>query len=303
MLRGKVLLAYLVVCLAWGSTYIAIRIGVRTIPPLLFGGVRFLTAGAVLFITARAMGQALPARRSDWRALIIVGLFLLAGGNTAVIVAEQFTPAGVASVFAATAVVWTAFFEAVSTRSASGLSRRVVAGLALGVLGTIVLVGMTPEELARADWRGPAILTAGSALWAFGAVYYKHRHPQTGPYIGAAVQMIAAGIVITTAGLMLGEGLHLRVTTPGLEALAYLVVVGSLVGYTCYNYALSHAPATIVSTYTYINPAVAVLLGWSLLGERIEARTIAGMVIVLTAVVGTQYSWRPARVDHTNAVD
>jgi drug/metabolite transporter (DMT)-like permease len=296
VLRGKVLLAYLVVCVAWGSTYIAIRIGVRTIPPLLFGGVRFFTAGALLFIAARAMGQALPARLRDWRVLVIVGLFLLAGGNTAVIVAEKFTPAGVASVFAATSVVWTAFFEAVWARNASGLSRRVMAGLAMGVLGTIVLVGMTPNELAHADWRGPAILTIGSALWAFGAVYYKHHHPDAGPYIGAAVQMLAAGIAVTTAGLVLGETAQLHVTATGVEALLYLVVVGSLVGYTAYTYALSHASATIVSTYTYVNPVVAVLLGWSLLGERIEARTIVGMVIVLTAVIGTQYSWRPARI-------
>jgi drug/metabolite transporter (DMT)-like permease len=127
-------------------------------------------------------------------------------------------------------------------------------------------------------------------------VYYKHHHPDAGPYIGAAVQMLAAGIAVTTAGLVLGETAQLHVTATGVEALLYLVVVGSLVGYTAYTYALSHASATIVSTYTYVNPVVAVLLGWSLLGERIEARTIVGMVIVLTAVIGTQYSWRPARI-------
>lgn len=303
MLRGKVLLAYLVVCLAWGSTYIAIRIGVRSIPPLLFGGVRFLTAGVVLLAVARAAGQALPTRLADWRTLAIVGLLLLAGGNTAVIVAEQFTPAGVASVFAAMSVVWTAFFEALSARSASGLSRRVVAGLALGVLGTVVLVGLTPSELRHADWRGPAILTAGSALWAFGAVYYKRHHPETGPYIGAAVQMLAAGVAVTAGGLLLGEATGLHVSASGVEALVYLIVVGSLVGYTCYNYALSHAPATIVSTYTYVNPVVAVLLGWAMLGERIEARTIVGMLIVLAAVVGTQYSWQRPPIERASADD
>ena len=291
MLRGNVLVAYLLVCVLWGSTYIAIRIGVRTLPPLLFGGIRFLTAGLILLGIALAMGQRLPTRRRDWRVLATVGLFLLAGGNTCVIVAEQFTPAGVASVFVVTAVVWTAFFEAMSTGRATGLSRRVVAGLALGVLGTVVLVGFTPRQLAHADWRGPAILTFGSLCWAFGAVYYKHNRPAVGPYIGSAIEMIAAGIVVTAAGLALGEGARFHLTAEGLGALVYLVVFGSLIGYTAYNYALAHAPATIVGTYTYVNPVVAVLLGWPVLGERIEARTIVGMLIVLGAVIGTQVSW------------
>ena len=293
MLRGKVLFAYLVVCILWGSTYIAIRIGDRTLPPLLFAGVRFLIAGVILFIGARAAGQRMPARPRDWRDLAIVGLLLLSG-NTCVVVAERFTPAGVASVIVVMAVVWTAVFETLTSRAASGLSRRVVAGLALGLLGTIVLVGVTPGQLARADWRGPGILTAGTLLWASGAVYYRHSHPEVGTYLGAAVEMLAAGAVITVVGLAAGEGPSFHLTAAGSGALVYLVVFGSLVGYSAYNYALSHASATVVGTYTYVNPVVAVLLGWSLLGEQIDARIIAGMCIVLAAVVGTQVSWRPA---------
>lgn len=294
MLRGKVLFAYLVVCVLWGSTYIAIRIGDRTLPPVLFAGLRFLTAGVILLVASLAAGQRLPARPRDWGDLAIVGLLLLSG-NTCVVVAERFTPAGVASVFVVMAVVWTAFFETfVAGGRASGLSARVIVGLALGLLGTVVLVGFTPADLARADWRGPAILTCGTLLWAAGAVYYRHSHPQVGTYLGAAVEMVAAGIAITALGFALGEGPQFHLTASGAGALAYLIVFGSLLGYTAYNYALSHASATLVGTYTYVNPVIAVLLGWGLLHERIDARVIGGMVIVLAAVVVAQLSWRPA---------
>lgn len=295
MLRGKVLFAYVVVCILWGSTYIAIRIGDRTLPPLLFAGVRFFIAGVILFIGARAAGQSMPARPRDWRNLAIVGLLLLSG-NTCVVVAERFTAAGVASVFVVMAVVWTAVFETLTSRGASALSRRVVAGLALGLLGTIVLVGFTPADLARADWRGPAILTLGTLLWAAGAVYYSRSHPRVGTYLGAAVEMIVAGAVITALGLAVGEGPSFHLTASGAGALAYLIVFGSLLGYSAYNYALAHASATVVGTYTYVNPVIAVLLGWLLLHEQIDARVIAGMFLVLLAVIGTQVSWRPARI-------
>jgi len=199
-------------------------------------------------------------------------------------------------VFVVMAVVWTAVFETLAAGHAGGLSRRMVAGLALGLFGTIVLVGFTPSDLASADWRGPAILTLGTLLWAAGAVYYSRSHPQVGTYLGAAVEMVAAGTVITLLGLAVGEGPQFHFTASGAGALAYLIVFGSLLGYSAYNYALAHASATVVGTYTYVNPAVAVFLGWMLLHEQIDARVIAGMGIVLAAVILTQVSWRPAHV-------
>ena len=147
-----------------------------------------------------------------------------------------------------------------------------------------------------ADWRGPAILTLGTLLWAAGAVYYSRSHPQVGTYLGAAVEMLVAGAVVTALGLAVGEGPSFHLTASGAGALAYLIVFGSLLGYSAYNYALAHASATVVGTYTYVNPVVAVLLGWLLLHEQIDARVIAGMCVVLLAVIGTQVSWRPARL-------
>lgn len=289
-LRGKALIAYLLVCLFWGSTYLAIRIGVGVFPPFLFAGVRFFIAGVILLSGALLFGDSLPATLKDWVVLSIVGIFLLAGGNAMVVWAEQYTPSGVASIFVVTVALWMAFFDAVVPGGPGRVSLRVIAGLLLGFLGTLLLVGASPAALLSADLRGPLALTGASASWAFGSVYYKRQHPAASPYVAASVQMLAGGAVVTALGLALGEGPRVHVSSTGLEALAYLVVFGSLVGYSAYAYALKHAPATIVGTYSYVNPVIAVLLGWLLLGETVTPRTFLAMALILGAVVWIQFS-------------
>src|SRR5690242_5178793 len=158
-LKGKALVAYLLVCFFWGSTYLAIKIGVGVLPPFLFAGIRFLVAGLVLFGGAVAFGDPLPRRLRDWGVLAVVGLFLLAGGNAFVVWAEQYTPSGVASVFVVTVALWMAFFDAVVPGGPGVLSVRVIAGLLIGFLGTTLLVGASPSELLHADLRGPIALT------------------------------------------------------------------------------------------------------------------------------------------------
>jgi drug/metabolite transporter (DMT)-like permease len=290
-LRGKALVAYLLVCVFWGSTYLAIRIGVGVLPPFLFAGGRFLVAGLLLLGGSLALGARLPRHANDWRVLVIVGLFLLAGGNTFVVWAEQFTPSGVASVFVVTVALWMALFDAMVPGGAGRISWRVIAGLALGLAGTALLVGATPHDLLHhADLRGPVALTGASASWAFGSVYYKRHHPETNPYVSAAIQMIAGGTAVSLFGLVLGEAGRVHVTPVGAGALAYLIVFGSIVGYTAYSYALRHASATAVGTYAYVNPVIAVLLGWVLLGEQVGPRTIFAMGLILGAVLWIQMS-------------
>lgn len=289
-LRGRALVAYLVVCLVWGSTYLAIRIGVGVFPPFLFAGVRFFIAGVILLSGALAFGASLPTRGRDWAVLAVVGLFLLAGGNAMVVWAEQYTPSGVASIFVVTVALWMAFFDAVVPGGPGRVSVRVIAGLLLGFGGTILLVGASPAAILHADLRGPLALTGASASWAFGSIFYKRQHPATSPYVGAAIQMLAGGAAVTTLGLALGEGSRVHVTATGVEALLYLVVFGSLVGYSAYSYALKHAPATVVGTYAYVNPVIAVLLGWLLLHEPVTARTFLAMALILGAVVWIQFS-------------
>jgi drug/metabolite transporter (DMT)-like permease len=291
-LRGKALVAYLVVCIVWGSTYLAIRIGVRELPPLLFAGIRFLVAGLLLLGGAVALGARLPRRAGDWGVLAVVGLFLLAGGNSSLVWAEQFTPSGIASVFVTTIALWMAFFDAVIPGGSGRLSLRVAAGLLLGIVGSTLLVGTSPRDILHADLRGPIALTLASASWAIGSILYKRRHPDVSPYVAAAIQMIAGGAAVTVLGLAAGEARGVRLTAAGLEALAYLVVFGSIVGYTAYAYALRHASATAVGTYAYVNPPIAVLLGWAFLREPIGARTLVAMGLILGAVLWIQVAHR-----------
>jgi len=284
-LKGKALIAYLIVCVFWGSTYLAIKVGVGELPPFLFAGLRFFTAGVLLLGIARMMGYTLPRRAVDWRTLAIVGLFLLAGGNSFVVWAEQYTPSGVASVFVVTVAIWTAFFDAIIPGGSGDLNWRVVAGLLLGFLGTALLVGASPAEILKADLRGPIALTFASASWSLGSVYAK-RHPMdVSPYIAASIQMIVGGAVVALVGSGLGEWSRFHLNLRGVGAMAYLVVFGSIFGYSAYAYALRHASATVVGTYAYVNPVIAVLLGWLLLHEPITARTVVAMSLILIAVV------------------
>ncbi len=289
-LKGKALVAYLLVCVFWGSTYLAIRVGVGVLPPFLFAGLRFLAAGLILLAVALALGDRLPRRTVDWRTLAIVGLFLLAGGNAFVVWAEQYTPSGVASIFVVTVALWMAFFDAVIPGGPGELGWRVIAGLVLGFVGTALLVGASPAEILKADLRGPIALTGASASWSLGSVYAKRHPTETSPYVGAAVQMIVGGAAVALAGTALGEWPAWHLTAKGAGAIAYLVVFGSILGYSAYSYALRHASATIVGTYAYVNPVIAVLLGWALLHEPVTARTFAAMALILGAVLWIQLS-------------
>ena len=299
-LKGKALIAYLVVCVFWGSTYLAIKIGVTELPPFLFAGLRFAVAGVLLLIIARALGDPLP-KRSDWRTLVIVGLLLLAGGNAFVVWSEQYIGSGIASIFVVTVAMWTALFDAIIPGGSSDLNWRVVAGLLLGFLGTLLLVGATPAEILAADKRGPIALTMASASWSLGTVYAKRHPTEASPYMGAAIQMIVGGAAVALIGTVLGEWAAWQLSPRGIGAIAYLVIFGSILGYSAYSYALRHASATIVGTYAYVNPVIAVLLGWLLLHEPVGPRTFIAMGMILVAVVWIQFSLKQRRSDGLTA--
>ena len=299
-LKGKALIAYLVVCVFWGSTYLAIKIGVTELPPFLFAGLRFAVAGVLLLIIARALGDPLP-KRSDWRTLAIVGLLLLAGGNAFVVWSEQYIGSGIASIFVVTVAMWTALFDAIIPGGSSDLNWRVVAGLLLGFLGTLLLVGATPAEILAADKRGPIALTMASASWSLGTVYAKRHPTEASPYMGAAIQMIVGGAAVALIGTVLGEWAAWQLSPRGIGAIAYLVIFGSILGYSAYSYALRHASATIVGTYAYVNPVIAVLLGWLLLHEPVGPRTFIAMGMILVAVVWIQFSLKQRRSDGLTA--
>jgi drug/metabolite transporter (DMT)-like permease len=257
-------------------------------PPMLFAGTRFVIAGLLLAGLVLATGNRLPRRLRDWRINAITGVFLLLGGNAVVVWAEQHVESGAASVFVAAVPLWAAFFDALWPGGSTVFTWRVGVGLLLGFLGSALLAGVTPGELMTTNLAGPVALTLASASWALGTVYSKRNPTDTSPYAASAMQMLAGGAVITVLGLALGEVDQWQWSTPGLGALAYLVVFGSIVGFTAYAYALRHASATIVGTYAYVNPVVAVLLGWLILREAITPRTIGAMVLILGAVLMIQ---------------
>ncbi len=294
-LRGRALWAYLIVCIVWGSTYIGIRVGVEYLPPFLFAGVRFLIAGAVLAAAAKLWGEALPDRRRDWFTLIVTGTLFLASGNGLVVWAEQYVDAGTASIYVVTIAIWSACLDALIPGGKTRFSWALTGGLGLGVVGMVLLTGTSPSALLHSDLRGPAALLIGSASWAFGTVYLK-RHPVAiGFSMAAAIQMLAGGAVIGLVGLLAGELPAWHLTAPGATALGYLIVFGSIVGFTAYGYALRHASATVVGTYAYVNPVVAVLLGWLMLHEGLSPRKLVAMGIVLGAVLMIQRSVAPSR--------
>jgi drug/metabolite transporter (DMT)-like permease len=295
-LRGRALFAWLLVCVFWGSTYFAIKIGVGVLPPFLFAGLRFVAAGALLLTGTLAFGDRLPRQAKDWIRASIAGVMLLAGGNAFVVWAEQYTPSGVASVFVVTVALWMAFFDSIIPGGSGRLGWRVIVGLLVGFLGTSLLVGASPREILAADLRGPIALTCASAFWSLGSIYAKRQPTAASPYVTAAIQMLAGGTFVTLVGTVLGEWGAWHLSGRGALAMSYLVLFGSIVGYSAYSYALRHAPATIVGTYAYVNPVIAVLLGGVLLSEPITGRMVIAIGMILAAVVWIQFSHRASSV-------
>jgi drug/metabolite transporter (DMT)-like permease len=272
------------VCLFWGTTYLAIRIGVRTIPPGLFGGLRFLTAGLIFLVYLKWRGHALPQRR-ELLDVAVVGIALLAISNGLVIWAEQWVPSGVTALLIATLPFWMAGFEAVLP-AGERLRVRKVIGIVIGFSGLVIL--FTPEietALDMAYLRGILALLFAPLCWAAGSVYSKSRPAKSHPLMAASIEMIVAGIVLLLVGGMFGEWKRFSLDAEGLAATAYLIIFGSIVGYGSFVYALAKLPATKVSMYAYVNPVIAVLLGWLILDERMDWSVMLATAVVLLGVV------------------
>ena len=294
-LRGRALIAYLTVCIVWGTTYLAIRVGVRELPPFLFGGTRFVLAGLLLMAIARALGLRFPTASDEWAILALGGVMLLFGGNGMLVWAEQYVDAGAASIYVVTVAIWTALFDAVVPGGTTAFTWRLASALLVGLLGAVVLTGVTPHQLMASDLRGPLVLLGASASWGLGSVLLKRRPTGASALSAASVEMVAGGLALLALSAVRREHLHLPLSGTAWFAFAYLVVLGSIVGYTAYAYALNHAPATIVGTYAYVNPVVAVLLGWLLLHEELGARKVLGMAVILGAVLWVRVATKARR--------
>jgi len=280
---SSVALALATVYLVWGSSYLAIRVGVRDLPPFLFSGLRFCCAGALMLIWARSRGYKLPMRAADWRSIAISALTMLVVGNGLVTWAEQWVQSNLAALIVATSALWIAWFgtfggrgEAVNTLTIAGLALG-FAGVALLVAGGLGLGGVPPLAYAA--------LLAATVGWAFGSVYLRRHPPACSAWVGAALQMLVAGAVMCSIGLVAGEAPHWHWTPDGVGALVYLILFGSCLAYGAYFWLVQQVTPAVLGTYAYVNPAVAVVLGWLLLDEGLTAGQWGGTLVILGGVV------------------
>jgi drug/metabolite transporter (DMT)-like permease len=277
--------AWVAICVIWGTTYLAIKICLETIPPALMGGIRFVVAACLLGVGLVAMGIRLPQRRT-WPALALIGVLLLGIGNGGVVVAEQWVPSGIAAVVIGTLPFWMVGIQALWFRN-EPLGWRHLAGLVLGFVGIVLLV-WSDIKLSNASGRwflvGIGALQAACCGWAVGSVYSKGYASDGDPLGASALQMLFGGTFMLLVGTIHGEWEALDFSRRTLAALGYLVLAGSIVAFVAYNYALKHLPVSFVSLYAYVNPIVAVALGTALLGEPFTLRTAIAIAVILGGV-------------------
>lgn len=277
--------AWAAVCFFWGTTYLAIRVGLETLPPMLFAGMRFIMAGTLVLVFMLTQRGARLPRGREWFDLSIVGLMLLGVGTGLVVWAEQWVPSGPAALLVATSPFWVAGLER-ARRDGERSSPRAILGMLVGFSGLALLVapGLFGASLNGHYILGMLALQVACASWSAGSVYAKHHQAQVAPMVSAAVQMLVAGFALTLLGTVTGEWSGARFSARSLAAFTYLIVFGSIVAYGSYTYAIQKLPLSIVSTYSYINPVIAVLLGWMVLAEPLGWRVIAATSIILGGV-------------------
>ena len=285
--RTLVLVSFAAVYILWGSTYFFIRIGVESIPPFVLAGIRHIAIGAVFYPLFRHLSKEKPTA-AQWRTTIIVGLLLLLGGNGALSWAETRVPSGIASLLVATVLLWMVIIDWLRPGGVRP-GPRVLIGFVLGFGGIALLVG--PSHLGgseRVNPVGAVTLILGSLAWAAGSIYSRHHPIPHSPLLGVAMQSLAGGAGLWIVAAATGE-LHqfhpAQVTLRSWLAVLYLFSFGSALGFSAYIYILRHSTASRVATYAFVNPVVALFLGWSLGGEPLTLRTLIASGTILAAVL------------------
>jgi drug/metabolite transporter (DMT)-like permease len=274
------------VYLFWGSTYLAIDIAVQTIPPALMCGVRFLIAGVVMLVVCAATGRRIFYSPKQIAVAAVVGLLLLMGGNLTLSYAELSVSSGLAALIVAITPLWFLVLDSLLLGD-HHISGRGKAGLFLGILGLFILVWpqLRTGTMGHREFWASISLIAGSFSWALGSVLSKRWQSGMDVFSSTAWQVTAAGAGNLIFALIAGDLSHVLWTVRGISATLYLVVCGSWIGYTAYIYLLEHVPTSKVSTYAYVNPVVAVFLGWLILHERVDRFILAGSAIVVLSVI------------------
>jgi drug/metabolite transporter (DMT)-like permease len=285
--RTAIITAFAAIYLIWGSTYLAIRVAVETMPPFLMAGSRFLIAGGLLAAFLKFRGAPWPTPR-QWRDNAITGTFLLLGGNGTVVWAEQYLPSGITALLVGIGPLAIVLME---WAWPGGLrpTLRTMAALLLGLAGVAWLAA--PWESAHnggLDPRATGILLSACVFWSFGAIYTRHARSGADSFAASAMQMLCGGVALCIAALFNNEFTRLdlpRISGDAWLAYGYLIGVGSLIGFSTFVWLMKHCPPAQVSTYAYVNPIVAVFLGWLILDESITRRTIIAAGVIITSVI------------------
>lgn len=293
--------AFAAIYLIWGSTYVAIKIGIETIPPFLMAGTRFVAAGLPLYLFLRWRGTERPSR-GNWVGAALIGTLMLAGGNGMVTRAEALVPSGIAAVIIATVPLWMTVLEVWPFKRA-GLGVRVIVGLLFGLIGVAILVAPTGDQLSAIHPVGAAMLFFAALSWSVGSLLSRSARPPAHPLMAAAMQMLAGGSVLVLWATLAGEWSEFslaEVSLRSVAAMAYLITFGSILALGCYVWLLRVTTASAVSTYAFVNPLVALWLGWAIAGESIGARVWLATVLIVGGVAVLQgssllTSWRHSR--------
>jgi len=281
--NAKAIIAWLNVCVIWGTTYLVIRIGVGHMPPMLFAGIRWVIAGIIFIAFLKWRGQSLP-KVKEMIHLAIVGLALIGFGNGLVVFSEQWIPSGLAALLITTVPFFMVGIESLLPKGPK-LNATILTGLIMGLVGACLIFGEDIKYLADPNnLIGVLGLLGAVVFWSIGSLYSKYVKVDVHPLMGASVQMLIAGIVLSVIGISIGELPRLNFEIKGMLSLGYLVVIGSLVGYTSYIYAIAKLPLSLISTYAYINPVIALFLGWIVLDEKLNFQIAIAAAVILAGV-------------------
>lgn len=280
--------ALIAVYIFWGGTYVAMKFAIETLPPFMMAGIRFITAGVIVYVWQIFRGVEKP-QAIHWKNATIVGGLLLLGGNGGVVWSEQMVPSGMAAIIVATVPLWMALLVWL-WQGGNRPRGMVFAGLVLGFIGIILLVKNSGGDVSNtsSQWIGYTALVFASIAWATGSVYSRVAKLPSSSFMAIAMQMLTGGLLCLLFGLLTGEAARFdpaQVSMHSALAVGYLIFFGSIVGFSAYIWLLKVADPTMVSTYAYVNPVVAVILGWALAGEQMTIRDGIGAIIILLAVI------------------
>lgn len=281
------LIAYLAlaaVCVIWGTTYLVLRIGVTQFPPFLFSLLRFVCAGPILLIVMLTIGkQKWPDRKTMFNQAVS-GVFMITLGISMVGWAEVYISSGVAAIICSMMPIWTILINVIVTKDEKP-NWLIILGLATGLSGVLLIFGEHLSEFSNRNYQvGIAITFIANLCWAIGSIWIKKKNQNTNPFMGAGLQMTFGAIALIPLSLVLDDYSSIQWSTEVIYSLIYMILIGSVGAYACYSYAIKKLPMTLVSLYAYINPIVAVVLGWLVLNEKLNGSIVVAILITIAGI-------------------